>query len=44
MEFFGLTKYGSSDPIKFYMRPDYKEPLNPPNLLELINKGIHKSF
>ncbi|XP_023311428.1 uncharacterized protein LOC111692009 [Anoplophora glabripennis] len=30
MEFFGLTAYGVSDPIKDMMRPDYQEPTEPP--------------
>lgn len=30
MEFFGLTSYGVSDPIKDMMRPDYQEPTEPP--------------
>ncbi|KAJ8951722.1 hypothetical protein NQ318_012572 [Aromia moschata] len=35
MEFFGLTSYGVGDPVKDFMRPDYKEPEIPPtNLLE----------
>lgn len=30
MEFFGLSKYGFSSPIKDMMRDDYVEPENPP--------------
>ncbi|KAJ8927019.1 hypothetical protein NQ314_020582 [Rhamnusium bicolor] len=40
MEFFGLTSYGFSDPIKDMMRTDYKEPDKPPtNLLEDGDSG-----
>lgn len=30
MEWFGLSLYGCPDPIKDMMRPDYKEPVDPP--------------
>nr|CAI5818200.1 unnamed protein product [Callosobruchus analis] len=39
MEFFGLTSYGFSDPIKDMMRDDYTEPKSPPiNILEVSDK------
>ncbi|CAH1183684.1 unnamed protein product [Phaedon cochleariae] len=39
MEFFGLTSYGSSSPIKDMMRSDYQEPEKPPqNILDVENK------
>lgn len=40
MEFFGLTSYGVSSPIKDMVRSDYVEPEKPPkNLLETENKS-----
>lgn len=39
MEWFGLTLYGISDPIKDMMRPDYTEPTVPPTFFEAVEKG-----
>ncbi|GLV36311.1 uncharacterized protein CBL_08805 [Carabus blaptoides fortunei] len=38
MEFFGLTSYGASDPIKFYLKPDYKEAKTPPKISDVIRE------
>lgn len=40
MAFFGLTRYGVSDYFKFVMRPDYKEPQEPADILKLAKEGI----
>lgn len=43
MEFFGLTQYGVSSPIKDMLRPDYVEPDKPPkNLMEVEDKSGQK--
>lgn len=43
MEFFGLTSYGVTSPIKDMVRPDYVEPENPPkNILEVEDKSGQK--
>ncbi|XP_050306323.1 uncharacterized protein LOC126743329 [Anthonomus grandis grandis] len=43
MEFFGLTQYGFSNPIKDMMRDDYKEPKKPPEG-EAESEKMKKSF
>ncbi|KAJ8925439.1 hypothetical protein NQ315_009272 [Exocentrus adspersus] len=42
MEFFGLTSYGVSDPIKDMMRPDYQEPTSPSD--NTLTASSDKSF
>lgn len=45
MEFFGLTSYGLTSPIKELVRPDYVEPDKPPkNILEVENRGGRKFY
>lgn len=39
MEFFGITSYGASDPIKFYLKPEYKEPKYMPKISDVIKEG-----
>lgn len=43
MEFFGLTEYGVTSPIKDMVRPDYEEPQTlPKNLLKVEDKSGQK--
>lgn len=44
MEFFGLTAYGVSDPVKYFVRPDYEEPETFPTVEEILARGeCHKN-
>ncbi|XP_017774676.1 PREDICTED: uncharacterized protein LOC108561316 [Nicrophorus vespilloides] len=42
MEWFGVTKYGASDPIKDMMRSDYEEPTVQKDLFEAWKAGLLK--